>query len=174
MIKETIQKAINDQITKEMYSSNLYLSMAAYYHNLNLNGFANWMRVQAQEEETHALRLFDYLLERGGRPLIGEIKAPQIEWESPLAAFEASLKHEEFVTSCINQLADLASKEGDHATGILLQWFITEQVEEESTVTDIVQRLKMMENYPGGYYLMDNELKQRQFVDPFAAGNKAT
>jgi ferritin len=166
MIKKTMQDAINEQIRKEMYSSNLYLSMAAYYYTINLNGFANWMRVQAQEEQAHALKFYDYLVERGGHAIVGQIDAPPIVWDSPLSAFEASYKHEQMVTASINALADLAIKESDHASNIMLQWFITEQVEEEANVSDIVERLKMMGDFKGGLLMMDAELKTRVFVPP--------
>ena len=166
MIKQTIQDAINSQITKEMYSSNLYLSMASYYATLNLNGFANWMRVQAQEELFHAMKFFDYLLERGGKSVINQIDAPPAEWISPLNAFEDAYTHEQAVTKSISDLADLAIKESDHATNILLQWFITEQVEEEATANDVVERLKMMSDFKGGVIMMDSELKTRVFTPP--------
>ncbi len=162
MIKKVIQDAINKQLSREMYSSNLYLSMAAYYHSINLNGFANWMRIQAQEEMMHALKFFDYLLDRGGHVQLEPLDAPPSNWDSPLAAFDHALKHEQNVTQWINELADLAVKEGDHATNILLQWFITEQVEEESTTSEIVERLKMAGDSKGSLFIMDNELKQRQ------------
>lgn len=166
MIKQTVQDAINKQITREMYSSNLYLAMAGYYKSINLNGFANWMRVQAQEEMMHALKFFDYVLERGGEVKIGEIPAPPSKWDSPLAAFEDAYKHEQLVTSWINELADLAIKESDHATGILLQWFINEQVEEESSASEIVERLRMAGDSKGGLFMLDSEMKTRQFVPP--------
>lgn len=164
MIKEIMQEAINEQIIKELYSSNLYLSMAAYYHSLNLNGFANWMRVQAQEENAHAMKFFNYLLERGGSPRIGAIPAPPHKWEGVLQGFETALDHERIVTQSINALADLAIKEGDHATHILLQWFITEQVEEESTACEMVDRIKLAGDSPGGLFFLDSEVKQRKFT----------
>ncbi len=162
MIKKVMQDAINEQIAKEMYSSNLYLAIAAYFHSINLNGFAHWMRLQAQEEMDHALKFFDYLLDRGGHVEIGSLAAPPSKWESPLDGFEASYNHEISITESINKLADLAAKEGDHATTILLQWFITEQVEEEATVSEIVARIRLAGDSPGGLFLLDNELKQRQ------------
>ncbi len=166
MIKQIIEETLNQQVTREMYSSNLYLSMAGFYHSINLNGFANWMRVQAQEEMFHALKIFDYILNRGGNAKIGEISAPPSHWDSPLSAFEASYHHEQLVTNWVNELADLAIKEGDHATHILMQWFITEQVEEEATVSDIVSRLKLAGDNPSSLFLMDNELKTRVFTPP--------
>jgi ferritin len=171
MIKQSVQDAINSQIAKEMYSSNLYLSMASFYSGMNLNGFANWMRVQAQEELFHAMKFFDYLLERGGSVVIANIDAPPVTWKSALDAFEFAYHHEQTVTESINNLASLAIKESDHATNILLQWFITEQVEEESTASDVVERLKMLGDFKGGLLMMDGELKTRVFVQPPA--NKA-
>ncbi len=168
MIKKVIEDALNQQLTREMYSSNLYLSMAGFYHSINLSGFANWMRVQAQEEMFHALKLFDYILDRGGKAKIGEISAPPSNWQTPLEAFEASYNHEQLVTGWINELADLAIKEGDHATHILMQWYITEQVEEEATVSDIVARLKLAGDNPSSLFLIDNELKSRTFNPPAA------
>ncbi len=164
MLKKVMQDALNKQITKEMYSSNLYLAMAAYYHSINLNGFANWMRVQAQEEMGHALKIFDYVLDRGGMVQIGEVASVPSEWESPLNGFEEALKHEEMISESINQLADLAVSESDHATNVMLQWFITEQVEEESTVSEIVDRLKLAGDSKGGLFMLDNELKGRTQV----------
>ncbi len=161
MIKQIVQDAINDQITRELYSSNLYLAMAAYYHSMNLNGFANWMRIQAQEEMDHALKFFDFLLDRGGDVVIGQINSVDSSWKSPLAAFEFALEHEIKVTGWINDLADLTIKERDHATHILLQWFITEQVEEESTTNEIVERMKLAGDSMSGLFLLDSELKQR-------------
>ncbi|MFA6569906.1 MAG: ferritin [Bacteroidota bacterium] len=169
MIKKTVQDAINSQIVKEIYSANLYLAMAAYFHSINLNGFANWMRVQAQEENFHAMKFFDYLLERSGDAKIGSIAEPPAKWDSPLKAFEEVLKHEEGVTASINALADVAMKESDHASSIMLQWFISEQVEEESTASDIVARLRLAGDSKGGLFLMDNELKTRVFIPPVSA-----
>lgn len=164
MIKQVMVDAINEQIAKEMYSSNLYLSMAAYFHTINLNGMAHWMRLQAQEELTHALKFFDYLLDRGGQVVIKQVAQAPSKWTSPFETFEESYKHEQMITESINKLADLAIKEGDHATNILLQWFITEQVEEEATVSEIVERLRMVGQDKGGLFLIDNELKQRSLA----------
>ena len=161
MIKETIVQAINEQITREMYSSNLYLAMAGYFQSVNLSGFAHWMRIQAQEETLHANKFFDYLLARGGKTRITAIEEPPAVWDSPLAVFEASYKHEQFVTECIGKIADLSIKESDHATLAMLQWFITEQVEEESNVSDIVEKLRLIADFKGGLIMMDAELKTR-------------
>jgi ferritin len=166
MIKKVMEDAINAQVARELYSSNLYLSMAGFYHSLNLTGFANWMRVQAQEEMAHAIKLFDYLLDRGGHAIINEIPAPPSVWDNPLAAFETAYEHEQMVTSWINNLADLAVKEGDHATHILLNWFITEQVEEEASTGEKVERIRMVEGSKAGLFMIDNELKTRIYTPP--------
>ncbi len=162
MFSKTMEKALNEQIVREVYSSHLYLAMASYYHSINLNGFANWMRVQAEEEMMHAMKFFDYIIDRGGRALIGEIKAAPSEWERPLAAFEDALSHEKLITQAINELADIAMEEKDHATMNLLNWFIDEQVEEEATTDEIVERLKLVADSNSGLFMMDTELKGRQ------------
>jgi ferritin len=166
MIKKSVEKALNEQITREIYSSLLYLSMAGYYTNKNLSGFANWMFIQAKEEMDHAMKFFNYLLERGGETKIGAIESPKSSWKTPLEAFEAALKHEQYISASINNLADIAIKEKDHATNNLVQWFITEQVEEEANVDEIVNKLKMMEGFAGGLIMMDAELKTRVYTPP--------
>jgi ferritin len=163
MISKNIEKALNEQINAEMYSAYLYLSMESYFMSLNLNGFANWMRVQVQEELTHAMKIFDFVNERGGRTMLKSIAAPQAEWKSPLAVFEATYKHEQKVTGLINELVNLAVKEKDHATNVFLQWFVSEQVEEESSAQKIAQQLKMLEKTPAGILMLDRELGQRVF-----------
>lgn len=164
MLKESIQNELNSQLTREMYSSNLYLAMAGYYQSINLRGFAHWMRLQAQEETTHAMKFFDYILDRGGTVKIDAISAPPFSWDSPLLAMEAALKHEKSVTQHINELADLSIKEGDHATHIFLQWFVTEQVEEEANVNEIVDKLKLIGDWKGGLLMIDNELGKRMLT----------
>lgn len=171
MIKKPVQDALNSQIAKEMYSSNLYLAMASYYHSINLNGFANWMRIQAQEEMMHAMKFFDYVIDRGGNAVISKLEAPKAKWKSPLDCFENVLSHEKTVTESINNLVDVALKESDHATNFMLQWFVNEQVEEEATASDILERLRMVTNNTSALFLLDTELKQRVFVPP--AANKA-
>lgn len=165
MLKENMKDAINNQIKMEMYSSNLYLSLAAYYHETNLNGFANWMRIQAQEETEHALKFFDYLLDRGANPEIMTIEAPPRKWASPLEGFQHALAHERKVTASINDLANLSIKEADHATHTLLQWFIQEQVEEEASVNEIVDRLELAGDSPGGLFILDHEMRSRKIGD---------
>ena len=146
MINKKMQDALNAQVNAEMYSAYLYLSMESFFKSLNLNGFANWMRVQTQEEMMHAMKIYDFIYERGGRVLLKTVEGPQTKWDSPLAVFEAVLKHEQKVTSLINDLVDLAIEEKDHATNSFLQWFVNEQVEEEASADEKVRQLKMMEN----------------------------
>jgi ferritin len=166
MLSKKMEKALNQQVNAEMYSAYLYLSMESYFKSMNLNGFANWMRVQTQEEMSHAMKIYDYVNERGGRILLKPIEGPQTKWDSPLAVFEAVLAHEQKVTGLINKLVDLAIEQKDHATNSFLQWFVTEQVEEESSADDNVQKLKMMKNAPGGMFMFDRELGQRVFTPP--------
>ena len=162
MFTKKMEEAINQQIVREMYSSNLYLAMASYFHSHNLNGFANWMRVQAQEETMHATKFFDYIISRSGKAKIGKIEGTPCEWESPLKAFEDAFEHEKFSTQSINDLADVALEEKDHATMNMLNWFIDEQVEEEANTSEIVDRLKLIADSKSGLFMMDNELKTRQ------------
>lgn len=170
MIGKKMVDAINEQINAELYSSYLYLSMAAHFDSINLKGFENWMRVQAQEEDFHAKKFFDYLLSRQGRVHLKAIAEPPTSWKSPLDAFQATYKHETVVTSLINKLATLALKEDDHATSVLLHWFINEQVEEESNADALVQKLKMIGDNSSALFLVDQELAARVFVPPVAGG----
>ena len=170
MLSQTLQKTVNDQIQKELYSAYLYLSMESFFRSQNLNGCANWMRIQTQEEMTHATKMYDYLIERGGRVLLKPIDGPETDWDSPLAVFDAVSKHEQKVTSLINNLVDLAIEEKDHAANSFLQWFVNEQVEEEASADEIVQQIKMMENAPGGLFMLDRELGQRVFTPPTTKG----
>jgi ferritin len=170
MISKKMEEALNEQVNAELYSAYLYLSMESYFKSLNLNGFANWMRVQTQEEVAHAMKIYDFINERGGRVTLKAIEGPQTEWDSPLAVFEAVYVHEQKVTGLINDLVDLAIKEKDHATNTFLQWFVNEQVEEEYSADEVVQQLKMMENAPGGMFMLDRELGQRIFTPPAAEG----
>lgn len=170
MLSEKMEKALNDQITWELYSSYLYLSMSAHFLSVNLGGFANWMRVQAQEELLHAIKFYDFVNERGGRVVLQTVKAPPSEWTTPVSVFEDTLKHERQVTKRINDLVDVALKEKDHATNIFLQWFVTEQVEEEASVKEILEKLKLLGDARGGLFMMDRELAQRVFTPPAASG----
>ena len=166
MLKDTMQDALNKQTNAEFYSSYLYLSMASYFQSINLNGFANWMRVQAQEELTHAMKIFDFVNERGGKATLMTVQGPTTEWASPLAAFEDAYSHEQHMTEMINDLDKIAAEENDRATCIFLQWFITEQVEEEANVNDIVQKLKLINGAPNGLFMLDAELAKRTFQMP--------
>ncbi len=170
MLSERMEKVLNDQINAEMYSAYLYLSMAAYFDSINLKGFSNWMRMQEQEESMHAMKLYDYVLEKGGKVTLAAIDAPQTVWDSAQDAFQGVRDHEAKVTGLINDLVDVAMEERDHATNIMLQWFVTEQVEEESNAQDILEQLKLVAEAPGGMFMLDRELSQRVFTAPAAAG----
>jgi len=171
MIKAKMEKAINYQINREIYSAYLYLSMSAYFVNINLKGFASWMRIQVQEELAHAMKLYDYLGERGGRISLAAIENPPREWDSPLKVFEQVYSHEQNVTAMINDLVNLAIAEKDHATNSFLQWFVNEQVEEESSASEVLERLKLAGKDAGGLLMLDNELGNRVFAPP-ATGQK--
>ncbi|OHB86053.1 MAG: ferritin [Planctomycetes bacterium RBG_16_64_12] len=166
MLNEKIQDAFNKQLNAELYSSYLYLSMSAHFEAENLAGMANWMRIQAQEELTHVMKFFDFINERDGRVTLTEVAAPQTQWKSPLDAFEGAYEHECKVTGLINELADLAIKQKDHAANAFLQWFITEQVEEESAALMIVDKLKLAGDNGVALFMLDGELGQRTFVPP--------
>ncbi len=166
MINKKVEAAINKQINAEIYSAYLYLAMNAYFSSVNLMGFANWMRIQALEELTHADKFYNFVVSRGGRVKLEAIAAPPVEWKSTLAVFEETLKHEQKVTALINDLVDLSLKEKDHATGSMLNWFVDEQVEEESNAENIIQQLKLMGESGHGVYMLDRELAGRVFVPP--------
>lgn len=167
MLSKKMEKAFNDQIKWEFYSAYLYLSLASYFQGLGLLGFANWMNVQFQEEQFHALKMFNYVLEKGGKMQLQALEAPPHAWKSPLAAFEFALNHEYVVTKRINDLVDLAQKEKDHASAIFLQWFVSEQVEEEANFGDTVNKLKLVGD-GGGLFMLDRELAARVFTPPAA------
>lgn len=163
-IKKKIQEDINRQTNAELYSAYLYLSMAAYFESLNLKGFAQWMRAQAQEETVHVMKFYDYLIQRGGRVILTSIESPPSEWASPLEAFEHAYKHEQKVTGLINDMVNLSVSEKDPAAGNFLQWFVSEQVEEEDSVSTVVEKIKLMDEAPGGLFMLDRELGQRIFT----------
>jgi ferritin len=142
--------------------------MAAYFETINLKGFANWMRVQTQEELVHAMKFYDFIVERGGKAVLSAIEGPRTEWPSPLAVFEHAYEHEQKVTGLINDLVDLAISEQDHATNNFLQWFVAEQVEEEASADEVVQKIKLMGDASGGLFMLDRELAQRVFTPPAA------
>lgn len=162
LISKKVVDALNGQVGAELYSSNLYLAMAAYFESVNLKGFSSWMKVQAQEELVHARKFFEYILDRSGRARISALGEPPFSWESPRAAVEAAFQHESKVTGMINDLVALASAEKDNATFNMLQWFVAEQVEEEKSVDEIVQRLKIAGDGGVGLIVIDGELAQRK------------
>jgi len=165
MISKPISEAMNAQVVHEMYSAYLYLSMAAYFEAENLPGFAQWMRVQFQEEQSHAIKFFDYILERGGKVELDAIAKPAVDFKSPLAVFEAAYEHEQKVTGLILGIYDKAVAEKDVASQIFLQWFVNEQVEEEKNASDIVDMLKKIGPSVGSLYQLDHRLGKRGGAD---------
>ncbi|MCC7558285.1 MAG: ferritin [Methanobacteriaceae archaeon] len=168
MLEEKIQNALNSQLNAELYSAYLYMAMNAYFESIDLGGFANWMRIQAQEEVSHGMKFHDYIIQRGGRVILDEIEKPQTEWESPLEVFEHVYAHEQKVTGLINDLVNLAIEEKDHATNNFLQWFVAEQVEEEESSSGVLQKVKLAVGDSGSLFMLDNELGQRVFNPPAA------
>lgn len=166
MINEKMQDAINEQINAEIYSAYLYLSMSAWFEANAMAGFANWMRVQYQEEMAHAMRLYDFINDRGGRVILKAIDGPKTEWNSVVEIFEETLEHERHVTALIHKLVDLSIELSDHATNQMLQWFVEEQVEEESTAETLLDELRLIGDAKSGLFMMNRELAQRTFVPP--------
>ena len=169
MIKKTLEIALNEQINAEFHSAYIFLSMSSYFLSAGLGGYANWMRVQYQEELAHATRFFDYLNERGGRVRLSPIGEVQVEFSGIVDVFEKTLEHEQLVTGMIDHLMDLSIQESDHATKSFLQWFVDEQVEEEANVDQILNNLKLIKGEGQGLLMMDREMKGRVFVNPFPA-----
>jgi len=169
MMSQKMQDALNAQINAEWYSAYLYLAMCSYFTSVNLVGMATWMRVQTQEEMFHGIKMYDFVNARGGRAILQAIEQPPADWDSPLAVFENSLAHEKKVTSLINNLVDLSMTERDHATTIFLQWYVTEQVEEEANASGIVNKLKMIGHDASSLFALDQELGQRVFTMPAPA-----
>ncbi len=162
MISQKMQEAINEQINKELFSSYLYLSMAAYFESENLPGFGNWLRIQAEEEREHAMKLFNHLLERGGKVTLKAIDAPANTWESSLAAVEAVLEHEQKVTQSIHALYETALAEKDYPAQVMLHWFIEEQVEEEANAQAILDNMKRIEAHDTAILMLDHRLSKRK------------
>lgn len=160
-LSKKMQEALNEQINLELYSSYVYLSMAAYFEDCSLEGFARWMGEQAKEETGHAMKIYGYINARQGRVTLKAIDAPPAEWESPMAAFQDALEHEKRVTKSICDLVEKAKAENDPATGIFLQWFVSEQVEEEATVSSIVDKMALTADFKGGIFMMNKELGSR-------------
>lgn len=165
MLSQAVQDAINDQVTHELYASIVYLSMAAYFESINLSGCAHWMRVQSREEHEHAMKLFDYLNDRGGRVRLKAMAEPPVDFESPLAVFEKALEHEQKVTGQIHHIYALALKDGDYATQVMLHWFIEEQVEEEKSATQIIELLKLSGGQGTALLMFDRHLSTREDDD---------
>ena len=174
MLSEKMGDALNKQINNEIYSAYLYLSMSAYSTSIGLKGFANWFMVQYQEEMTHAMKIYDYVNGQGGQVKLMAIAQPPTEFGSPLEMFEKTLKHEKFVTKCINDLADLAIEEKDHATNIFLQWFVTEQIEEEANDNEIISKLKLVGKEGNRLFMIDKELAARVFTPPAMSNENKT
>lgn len=168
MLDDKMQEALNFQLNRELYSAYLYLAMGAYFEDQDFPGFGNWMRVQAQEELAHAMKFYDYIVQRGGRVLLADIEAPDAHWKSPQAAFEQVYEHEQMVTGLINSLVDLALEISDHATNNFLQWYVAEQVEEEESASGVLQKIKMAGESGSGLYMLDGELALRIFHPPAA------
>jgi ferritin len=169
MINKKINDTFNQQINEEIYSSYLYLSMAAYFDSLSLTGFSHWFKMQAQEEMFHAMKFYNHIIERDGTVELKALKDPDIKWESPIKAYEAALKHEQHITGCINSLMDQAIEEKDYAARNLLNWFIDEQVEEEASVSEIIEKLKLAGNKGQMLYMLDKELSARPVgTNPYA------
>ena len=169
MLNKKVEAAINSQINAELYSAYLYLSMAAYFESENLPGFANWMRVQFEEEQFHGLKMFDYVNERGGRVVLAPIEGPKTEWANIIEVFEETYKHEQHVTSLINNLMDVSIAEKDHASVNFLQWYVNEQVEEEANCEKLLFQLRLIDGKGQGLLMLDRELGTRVFTPPTAA-----
>jgi ferritin len=169
MITKKMEEALNAQINKEFYSAYLYLSMSAYCNKLGMPGAEHWFRMQYEEEVIHMTKMFDYVMQHGGEARLLQIDEPPHEFGTILDVFQASLDHERFVTRSINQLLDTAVEERDHATQVFLQWYISEQVEEESNVEEIVQRYKLAGQDGGALMMLDDKLAQRMPPTPPAA-----
>lgn len=166
MINEKVGKILIEQVNKELYSAYLYLSMSAYFSDLGLLGFANWMRIQAQEETAHAMLIYDFLIDRSERVVLASIDAPPNNWNNPLQVMEEVLKHEIYVTSLINNIVTIAEEAKDRATMSYMNWFIDEQVEEEANAQDIISKLKLIGDDKSALYLLDKDLSARIFVQP--------
>ncbi len=168
MLSERINKLINEQIQKEFYSAYLYLGMEAFFSNLNLDGFANFFRIQVQEERDHAMKFFDYINQKGGKVELLQIDAPEANFESAEEILAKTLNHEQFVTQSIYNIVNAAMDEKDHATNTFLQWFVTEQVEEEATMEKYLRKLQLIKNDPNGLFMLDSEMAQRVYTPPAA------
>ncbi len=161
MISKKMEAALNEQVNKEFYSAYMYLAMSAYCNSIGLPGFSHWMRLQYEEENMHVTKMYDYILSQGGQVHLKAITEPPKEYGKPLDIFKKTLEHEQFVTASIHRLMELAIEERDFATQTFLQWYVTEQVEEESNVNDILAPLRMVGEDKGGLMMIDQKLEQR-------------
>jgi len=162
MLSKSMEDALNRQVNRELYSAYLYMSMSAYFSSANLSGFAKWMRIQAKEERAHATKLYDYILARGGKIALLDIEAPKAKWTSATKVFEEVYAHEQKVTGMINALVELATKEKDHASFEMLQWFVKEQVEEEEHASEILAKVRTIGEVPGHLFYLDHQLAKRE------------
>jgi len=162
MLTPKVLESLNKQINAELYSSYLYLSMAACFEGRNLRGIAKWLKLQAREEHGHAMKFFEFVLQRGGKVALAAIDAPPPEWKSALAAFRDVAAHEEKVTAMIHAMVELAAREKDHATSSMLKWFVDEQVEEEANANEILGKLEMIKDSVGGLMVLDHHLGKRE------------
>jgi len=176
MLGKKMENALNEQVNREMYSAYLYMSMSSHFSHIGLKGFANWFMVQYHEEMMHAMKIYEYMNLQGGRILLKSLKQPPSEFASPLDAFNKTLDHEQFITKSINDLMELALAEKDHASQIFLQWYVTEQVEEESNDNEIISQLKIIRDDPNGLMMLDRELAARATTVPteFSKGIQAS
>ena len=166
MLSKKMEEALNEQINKEMYSAYLYMSMSAHSTNIGLPGFANWFMAQYNEEMEHAMKIYDYINDQGGKIKLKVIDEPVSTFKDAMDMFQKTLKHEQFITKSINELVDLAIKEKDHASQIFLQWFVTEQIEEEGNDNDIIAKLKLAGDKGNGLFMIDKELGARVYTPP--------
>ncbi len=162
MISKTMESALNRQVNRELYSAYLYLSMSAYFETASMKGFAKWLRLQAKEEQAHAMKIYDYVIARGGVVSLEAIEAPKVKWASAGKVFEEVYAHEQKVTGMINNLVDIAMKEKDHATFEMLQWFVKEQVEEEENANEILNQIRILGDVVGHLFWLDHQLGKRE------------
>jgi ferritin len=162
MLSKSVETALNRQVNREMYSAYLYLAMSAYFETANMKGFAKWMRIQAKEEQAHAMKIYDYVIARGGTIALEAIEAPRAKWTSAGKVFEETCAHEQKVTGMINNLVDLAIQEKDHATFEMLQWFVKEQVEEEQNASEILSQINAVGDVAGHLFWLDHQLGKRE------------
>ena len=171
MLSNQLLDALNDQVNFEFYSSYTYLAMAAYAESVDLSGVANFFRVQAQEEMSHAMKFYDYIFQKGGMVKLEAIEKPKVEYNNIIEVFETGFNHEQTVTRRIYKLADIATAEREHATMSLLKWFVDEQVEEENNFQTILKKVRRLEGNPAAMYMLDEELATRVFTTPTSQGN---